>query len=64
MCLCFIDLVTGFCESSFVVVSASGVSQTISMAAAGSGLDRLTCHHAIKLSPAVSCSVEECGLAV
>lgn len=30
----------------------------------GSGLEQLTCWHAVKLSPAVSCSVEECSLAV
>lgn len=35
------------------------------MAAGGSrGLDKLTCWHVIKLSPALSCLVEECSLVV
>lgn len=36
------------------------------MAAGGgvSGLNKLTCRHTIKLSPAVGCSVEDCSLAV
>ncbi len=54
-----------FCVFALLPLCHWKLAEPLGIAAGGnSGLDKLTRRHAIKLSPAVSCSVEECSLGV